>query len=179
MLKLSPHPTTPPLAELALTVSVKRKADQIDLSYVVTGDINAVRFPAATDPARTDELWKTTCFEAFAKIRGQDNYIEYNFAPSGQWAAYSFSSYRDGMADWAVSSPPVIERRDADNRVTITNSAQIPADWIAQNLLLNLTAVIEEKDGTKSYWALKHPNGPPDFHDPACILLSLKAPDAA
>ena len=29
---------------------------------------------------------------------------------------------------------------------------------------LGLAAVIEETDGNKSYWALAHPAGKPDFH---------------
>lgn len=44
---------------------------------------------------------------------------------------------------------------------------------------MNLTAVIEEKDGTKSYWALKHPDGPPDFHNPDCFVARLPAPERA
>jgi hypothetical protein len=41
-------------------------------------------------------------------------------------------------------------------------------------LHLNLTAVIEEQSGQKSYWALTHPpEGPPDFHHPACFVLEL------
>ena len=34
-------------------------------------------------------------------------------------------------------------------------------------------AVLEEKDGTKSYWALAHPGGKPDFHDPGCFAAHL------
>src|SRR3546814_9971873 len=40
-----------------------------------------------------------------------------------------------------------------------------------------LSAVIEETDGTKSYWALRHPPGKPDFHHPDCFALALGAPD--
>ena len=39
---------------------------------------------------------------------------------------------------------------------------------------LNLSAVLEEKDGTKSYWALAHPAGDkPDFHAPDCFAAKL------
>ena len=39
---------------------------------------------------------------------------------------------------------------------------------------LGLSAVLEEKDGTKSYWALAHPPGDkPDFHDPDCFAAQL------
>lgn len=34
---------------------------------------------------------------------------------------------------------------------------------------ISLAAVIEEKDGIKSYWALAHPAGGPNFHHPACF----------
>ena len=38
---------------------------------------------------------------------------------------------------------------------------------------MGLSAVIEEKDGTVSWWALAHPEGPPDFHHDACFALEL------
>ena len=39
---------------------------------------------------------------------------------------------------------------------------------------LGLSAVLEEKDGTKSYWALSHPNADkPDFHHPDCFVAQL------
>ena len=38
---------------------------------------------------------------------------------------------------------------------------------------IGLSAVIEEIDGTKSYWALAHGNGPPDFHNPTCFAYHL------
>ena len=42
--------------------------------------------------------------------------------------------------------------------------------------MLAVSAVIEETDGTKSFWALRHPPGPPDFHHPDCFALTLPAP---
>ena len=38
---------------------------------------------------------------------------------------------------------------------------------------IGLSAVIEEIDGTKSYWALAHGKGPPDFHNSACFDYRL------
>jgi hypothetical protein len=50
---------------------------------------------------------------------------------------------------------------------TINAAAEIP--W-----QLGLSAVLEETDGTKSYWALAHGQGDkPDFHDPACFAERL------
>jgi hypothetical protein len=38
---------------------------------------------------------------------------------------------------------------------------------------LGLSAVLEEKDGTKSYWALAHPAEKPDFHARNCFVAKL------
>jgi hypothetical protein len=38
---------------------------------------------------------------------------------------------------------------------------------------LGLSAVLEENDGTKSYWALAHPGDKPDFHAPGCFAARL------
>ena len=43
---------------------------------------------------------------------------------------------------------------------------------------VGLSVVIEDTDGTKSYWALAHPPGAPDFHHPTCFAATLPAPDA-
>jgi hypothetical protein len=35
---------------------------------------------------------------------------------------------------------------------------------------LGMSAVIEEASGRKSYWALAHPSGQPDFHHATCFV---------
>ena len=47
--------------------------------------------------------------------------------------------------------------------------------WPHVDAAIALSAVIEETDGTKSYWALRHPPGPPDFHHPDCFALRIPA----
>jgi hypothetical protein len=48
------------------------------------------------------------------------------------------------------------------------------ADW-----RLGLTVVVEAVDGSKSFWALEHPAGPPDFHNADCFVARLPAPERA
>ena len=55
--------------------------------------------------------------------------------------------------------------------VFVDVSALNAAGWGA----IALSAVIETRDGAKSYWALKHPPGKPDFHHPDCFALKLPA----
>ena len=54
----------------------------------------------------------------------------------------------------------------------------IEPDILRAGARIALSAVIEEVDGTKSYWALRHPPGAPDFHHPDCFALELPAPEA-
>lgn len=125
--------------------------------------------PEAAEPERAEDLWQTTCFEAFLRAEGE-GYREWNFAPSTQWAAYDFTSHREGRADAEVA-PPYI--RMEDNLTWWALGATIAVD-AGMAWQLGLSAILEEKDGTKSYWALAHPDGDkPDFHDPVCFAARL------
>ena len=127
--------------------------------------------PEAKEPARTDGLWQTTCFEAFIRQAGEEAYREWNFAPSGDWAAYDFESHRQGMAEADITAPPYI--RMEDNLTWFALGATIAVES-GKSWELGLSAVLEEKDGTKSYWALAHPPGDkPDFHHPDCFVARL------
>jgi hypothetical protein len=123
-------------------------------------------------PYRTDGLWQTTCFEIFFQ-RIDGTYIELNFSPSSQWAAYQFESYREGMAPLDIDPPSILYLTD-DGQPYISITVDLPD---ALNGTLAVSAIIEETNGTKSYWALRHPPGKPDFHHPDCFALELAAPD--
>lgn len=167
--QLTAHPARLPHSVVAVEVDADIRAGVSVLVFRVTGVVPAIPAPAA--PARTDGLWQHTCFELFVKPAASEGYYEFNFSPSSQWAAYRFDGYREGMADLPLA-PPAIEPIEAGIRVTI-DLGDLPAGpW-----RVALTAVIEERDGTKSYWALNHPGGAPDFHHPDCFALELPAPE--
>ena len=176
LVELVCHPDTPcPHIEQLEVQIFEIAADTLHIRYLITGEVDEISWPDAAENVRTDQLWQHTCFEAFLKSTGGPSYREYNFSPSSQWAAYEFDSYRAGMKDMPCLPP--------------SNWGDAGADWLGVEIELsgsqfvdamtNFTAVIELKDGSKSYWALKHPEGPPDFHNPSCFILQLKAPDAA
>lgn len=173
---LVPHPSTPPSEPFKVWANVEHIAS---FGTVATTNmwfgvgVSAKRFviPAAQESERADGLWRTTCFEAFLRERDEEVYREWNFAPSGQWAAYDFAGYREGMAAAEVASAPYI--RVEDNFTWWALGATIAVDAEPQ-WELGLSAVLEESDGTRSYWALAHPDGDkPDFHDPVCFAAHL------
>jgi hypothetical protein len=156
-LELKLHPDCTCRAVARIEAEVERRADALSLRYVVTGAVAAIELAPAAAPARTDELWRTTCFEAFISEAG-GGYSEFNFAPSTQWAAYHFDGYRAGMRN--IPAEPAIQVIHQEGRFELRASVSLSAN--ADRLALS--AVIEETDGNKSYWALAHPPGKPDFH---------------
>jgi hypothetical protein len=170
------HPATPP-ADPAFKVwanldhSALGAAATINIWFGVSASAERFVIPKLSEPWRADELWKTTCFEAFLREAGGDAYREWNLAPSGNWAAFDFTGRREGMARADVGQPPYIRMEDNFTWWTVGATFAIDAD---QPWELGLAAVLEEQDGTKSYWALAHPiQDKPDFHDPGCFVARL------
>ena len=161
------HPDTPAAAITGVGVTLAPGR----LDYAVAG-AGALRVPPHARPRRTDGLWKTSCFEMFVKPLGGEAYLEFNFSPSTQWAAYAFDGYRGGMRDLPLSAIPLIARAGDSWTVTLP-----PLEALRRGCTIALSAVIEEVDGTISYWALRHPPGKPDFHHPDCFALELPAGD--
>jgi hypothetical protein len=186
--RLLPHPDFPNAAVTAVTVSAEREEGSISLTYHVEGNLDQVLWPEVVvegGSRRADGLWKHTCFEAFVQPFGVPAYIELNFSPSGRWAAYSFDRPREGMRDFVGLSFDGSEDEFLASMMTRGSSVG-PKIWSfstfsvfdeASDWRLGINAVIEAKDGTKSYWALAHAPGPPDFHNPDCFIATLPAPE--
>lgn len=174
------HPDTPASAITAVEVSFERhKEGALWVRYYVDGPDGSVELSTSENPCRTDGLWKTTCFEAFVRRPGSQGYIELNAAPSHQWAAYSFETYREGMAKLELAVNPNIGCDASATHFALELDVKLPDVWCQDAWSLALSAVIEEIDGTKSYWAIAHPSGMPDFHHPDCFTLQLEAPPRA
>ena len=99
-------------------------------------------------------------------------YREFNFSPSGEWATFVFSDYRDGAEMETEFSPGIVVRNSRDR---LELDAVICQDSLPQGrpLRLGLSAVMEAADGTLSYWALRHPPGDPDFHHIDAFALQM------
>lgn len=174
---LQHHPDQPPRA----IRSVGARITAVDphwtsLRWRIEG-AGSLILPPFAGRARTDGLWRETCFELFVSA-GHGAYAEFNFSPSERWAAYDFTSYRDGMADRPMPRQPAITpRRGRD--VLIVDVALPSAVLPPLPAAAALTAVLVEEGGVTSYWAPAHAPGKPDFHAEACRTLVLAAPQAS
>ncbi len=160
------HPLTPPGGVRAITASGRVTCEGVlAVSFRVDGGLQDLRIPALGTPRMGSFLWRHTCFEAFIAAENDPAYYEFNFAPSGEWAAYAFRGYRDGEPLIGQPLAPRIAVRGGDAWLQLDASVPIFRRLPSQGpLRLSLTAVIEAQDGALSYWALRHPPGAPDFH---------------
>jgi hypothetical protein len=201
-LSLQCHPDTPCGALTGIEVEVARvRPLKLQLRYVLLGNVRKVRL-RLREPYRGEELWRHTCLEAFVRVGDDEDYLEFNLAPSGDWAAYRFQRYREGMtpAKGAEASLLGTEYRteplDPERRARLKESGidtlerfepaffslrtelAFPNSMglaVAQPWHIALSTIVEERIGRMSYWALAHPPGKPDFHDPSCFALQLPA----
>ena len=180
--ELACHPETPSLSVNTIQARLSRVHDGgLLITYSLEGQISRLCLPAQSAPRRVDGLWQHTCFEAFISVEAAPKYYEFNFAPSGQWAAYAFQRYRHG-GSLAQASDPQITVRTCTDRFeldALIHGQSLLALPMNARLLLGLAAVIEENDAVMSYWALKHPPGPPDFHRASGFVLKWEPHVAA
>jgi hypothetical protein len=114
-------------------------------------------------------LWRTTCLELFVRGEGS-TYAEYNFSPSTRWAAYRFGSYRADRV-LLLTEEPAVNVWVGMHGLVVSAHLDMPS---VPKTPIGISAIVEETDGTKSYWALAHPPGDkPDFHHPDCFIAKL------
>lgn len=178
---LLPHPVSEQggsqdvVQELSVKVA-RDSAEQLKLTYRLTGELGALKFPEPRAAVRADGLWRHSCFEAFLGHAGAADYWEYNFSPSGAWAAYHFTAYREGMAPLMKGAPPGITTTLGSD--TLEVAVSIDLSWLVRStsmvgLRLGLAAIVEDKARVLSYWALKHPAEKPDFHHADGFIVEL------
>ncbi|HYC95748.1 MAG TPA: hypothetical protein VEB39_08650 [Sphingomicrobium sp.] len=159
------HPDTPPGAIHTVEAELQRVAGGTVAMFRAMGDISRLVIPPPANPVRTEGLWQSTCFELFVAGEGE-TYREFNFSPSGAWAAYAFDGHRRGMRDFDAK----VEIQILNNSKVLSLIAEIEAEF-SEPARIGLTAVIFETDAVTRYWATAFAPGEPDFH--AAAVRSL------
>jgi hypothetical protein len=176
---LRPHPSTPERAWRVSARAERTDAGELRLRWVLTGALAGIRIPPPRELRRGDELWKHTCFEAFVAADGKAGYVELNFSPSREWAAYAFARYREGgpLTDSRLE-PQIVVRREPERIAVdaLVALEELSVSYADAALRIGLAAVVESSNGRCSYWALRHPVGKPDFHHDEAFAVRLAAP---
>lgn len=188
-LRLVCHTATPSSLPMALSCAVWADPGlrpTLHVRYELMGDLSQLRVPAPAPEGTADGLWQHTCFEAFAMPAESPAYQEFNFSPSGQWASYRFSAERVRHFTAEVTQQlgprrwrPLLRVERHANRLVLQASLTHEALAGASPggcLRLGLSAVVEDRAGQLSYWALHHPAAQPDFHHPGSFVHLLTWP---
>src|SRR5881394_1737541 len=148
MPELVSHPHTPSRVSRAVTVNATLTVDaKLSLHYELHGAVARMNIPAP-GPARIGwKLWRHTCCELFLRQKSAHAYQEVNFSPSGEWAAYAFTRYREGAPLADESMNPQIAVRPDDEQLELSALVHAPPGA----LMLGLSVVVEEESGALSY----------------------------
>lgn len=168
------HPDCRPGPINAVIADIQAIPSGCRVVFRALGDLAAVKIPAQSQPAREDDLWKTTCFEIFWQADGTQSYREFNLSPSGKWASYKFDSFREGMRNAPVDGISIACSSASSNgdgelvlEASILTDLPVPA-------LVALNAIIEDMDGKRTLWALRFPDGKADFHSEVCRAMKME-----
>jgi hypothetical protein len=173
---LVPHPDTTRFEALQLRANVGiSPLMALDIRFALKGNVDKLRIPGDSVSRRRDNLWQHTCFEVFIATPQSERYLEFNVAPSSEWAIYQFDSYRKGMKTIDVTQPAIaVHQTEQDLTIAVGIDLNAMPDLRNQSeLRIGLSAVIEDSAGALFYWALAHPPGKPDFHHRDSFALTL------
>lgn len=175
--ELRPHPQSPcdAVRRIGIDIAFGAGPGVLQVRYRIEGDMGRLVLPTTDFARRGDGLWQHTCFEAFLRPDASDNYHEFNFAPSGDWAAYRFAARRSDRSLPHLPAP-LIRFHAAQDHCDL--SADIPLSALpelaaASVIHAGVAAVVESRDVGLSWWALSHGAEKPDFHDPATFVLRV------
>ena len=170
MHKLHLHPGSTAGPVESISASISPTASGCRVQFRLHGELQQVRIADLADSERADNLWKTTCFEAFWQPQGDTAYREFNFSPSTRWAAYDFDDFRENGRDAPVDAIAVA---CAHSNEALLLTADIAAD-LPLPAMVALNAIVEDSKGVLHYWALSFRDGPPDFHSIETRSLRLE-----
>lgn len=157
----------------AVTADIRATSVGCEAEFRLEGGVDSIVLPDSGPSVRTDDLWKTTCFEIFWQPIGGTYYREFNLSPSGRWAAYDFDEFRTGMRDAPVDAISLgHSRASANGQGELVLKASIAAELPAPAQVA-LNAIVEHADGSLQYWALAFGPGKAEFHSEACRQLVI------
>ena len=173
------NPLTPAPMIRSLEATVSRLGrDSLIFSFSLAGNMTQLRIPEPKPEKQAENLWEHTCFEVFVGIHGENAYREFNFSPSGEWAIYAFSDYRQREDSFFVKSCPEIRVALSTSHLkldAVVPGNTLPSSSAMERFQIGLSAVLESDSAENklSYWALNHPVAHPDFHRRETFTLEL------
>ena len=162
-------------APLRLEAILRREGEKILLCYLLRGALGAVAVPdGRTSRNGGTSRWRRTCFELFIGPAAGPVYHELNLSPAGHWNVYAFDDYRAGMRpEPAVGSLAFTVAREEKSLAVVLELELAPFYPPGTALRAGLAAVLVDRAGKLTYWALAHPEDRPDFHRRENFIVAI------
>jgi hypothetical protein len=146
--------------------SISRSEHTLAVSYTVLGRLTDIAIPALeAKPLRRDGLWQETCLELFLAAENLPCYWEFNLSPAGHWNVYRFTDYRNGMQEERAYTELSLRVEDQPKALSLAFDASLdPIVPAGESIEVGICAVIRDRNGHRTYWALSHRGPRPDFH---------------
>ena len=168
-----PNPNSP---DITIQGKILRQNNLITIHYVLRGRLENIFLPSPiVNPTRKEELWKNTCFEFFLAVKDSSGYWEFNLSPSGDWNVYRMDAYRRiGFREETSIQRLQLETQKDTNGLLLAADVDLNSIIrIDQILEVGITAVIQTREKSESYWALVHPALEADFHLRESFILAM------
>lgn len=174
MQKLKPF--SPSAHALDYSVRLIKSGQLLRFEFQLRGSMAVMEkliWPAqSVEPQRKNGLWQTTVFELFVGGRGQPSYFEFNFSPSSDWNAYSFTGERQGMTPVKkIEKNPVTRIHRSVNGCDVEGVIDLSLLGLS-DIEVSATSVLDFGIH-KEYWAVAHFGEKPDFHLRQSFIVQL------
>jgi hypothetical protein len=170
---LQPFPSNQALPNIKIAGNIDRDVERLTICYNLTGNLDEVAIALRCDmPARKHELWQDTCLEFFLGIEKSDRYWEFNLSPAGHWNVYRFDGYRQGMQEETTFERLPFNVESQSDLLRLVVEIELSKIMPKKSAIaLAITAVIKDRNGEVTYWALTHKGTEADFHRRDSFIL--------
>jgi hypothetical protein len=141
----------------SISASSMQKNGRLIIRYEIKGPISTL---SLSPQNKTEPIWKSSCLELFLST-GDTSYDEFNISLDGRVESYSFFNYRE-LEEKAKTLCTINKTETTATSILLEISV---VKLSSDKVIGNLSAIIEEVNGEKSYWSLQHSSEKPDFHN--------------
>lgn len=177
MYELVPFKVSSQSSKIKIFAEAFKANSELSINFIIEDKSKIILLTDEQQGVRKNELWKSTCFEAFLGPAGSEDYFELNLATGGSWNFYNFDSYRNPSEAREEKRVTKIgfKKINEDHGITrLEVIVPIQSLNLKGRLELSLNSVIEFKNKEKAYFAIKHVSDKPDFHQRDSFICNLE-----
>ncbi len=156
--------------DITIECELNSTPESVFISYKLQGALSNIDLGEGNPHhARVMKLWEKSCFELFIK-NADNSYIEFNFSPEFEFNCFYFAGLGDALCEYSRMDSVKIDillSLDVFHLIAEIDKKKFPESFFMNkgHLKVGITSVIQDKNGSISYWALSHHDTRPNFHD--------------